>query len=195
MIKKLVIGAFVGAVLQFIWGGISYMALPWHRNAMESFKDEAAVARVIAANAPVPGVYVLPNPNPKDAPADPTVAKANQEKANAMWQSGPVVFAAVSGGVNPDMKKQFAGALAIGALGGLMMTWLLLSVGLPGYLQRVRFVATVALTAGLIVNLPNLNWWGFPTAYTKVLIADLVIGWTITGLALAKLTAGGKKKS
>ena len=194
MIKKLVIGAFVGAILQFIWGGISYMALPWHKTTTETFKDEAAMAKAITANAPVPGIYLLPNPNARDTATDPVAAKAAHDKAQAMWASGPIVFAAVSGGTNPDMKKQFAGALGIGALGGLMMTWLLLSVGLPGYWQRVRFVATVALTAGIIVNLPNMNWWGFPMMYTKVQNADLLAGWTITGMALAKLTAGGKKK-
>jgi hypothetical protein len=194
MLKKLVVGAFVGAVLQFIWGGISYMALPWHRMTMETFKDEAAVAKVIAANAPAPGIYVLPNPNPHDASTDPSVVKAAKDKMATMWQSGPVVFAAVSGGKNSDMKQQYGGALAIGALGGLLMTWLLLSVGLPGYWQRARFVTTVALTAGVLVHLPYMNWWGFPMMYTKVQILDGLAGWTITGLALAKLTGGGKKK-
>jgi len=194
MIKKLVVGAFVGAVLQFIWGGISHMAMPWYRTTIRTFVDEAAVVKVLAASAPQPGLYVLPNPFVQETSTDPAAVKANQDRMAAMWQSGPVVFAAVSGGTNPNMHRQFGGALGIGALGGLMMTWLLLSVGLPGYWQRVRFVATVALAAGIIVQLPYMNWWGFPTMYTKVALADLVIGWTITGLALAKLTASGKKK-
>jgi hypothetical protein len=194
MIKKLLIGAVVGAILQFVWGGISYMAIPWHKMTMESFKDEAAMAKAITANAPAAGIYVLPNPNPHDAPTDPAAVKAAHDKAQAMWTSGPVVFAAVSGGTNPDMKYQFGGALCIGALGGFLMTWLLLSVGLPGYWQRARFVSTVALTAGVLVHLPYFNWWGFPMMYTKVQVADLFIGWTITGMALAKLTGGGKKK-
>ena len=194
MIKKLLIGAVVASILQFVWSGISYKALTWHQGTMESFKDEAAMVKALNANAPKPGIYVLPNPSPQNAPTDPEQKKAWEEKCKAMWAAGPVVFAAVSPGTDPSMKKQFGGALAIGALAGVVMTWLLFSVGLPGYWQRVRFVVTVALAAAVLINLPYMNWWGFTRAYTRVQNADLLISWAITGMALAKLTAGGKKK-
>src|SRR6185503_6407262 len=93
MIKKLLIGAVVASILQFVWSGISYKALTWHQGTMESFKDEAAMVKALNANAPKPGIYVLPNPSPQNAPTDPEQKKAWEEKCKAMWAAGPVVFA------------------------------------------------------------------------------------------------------
>ena len=56
---------------------------------------------------------------------------------------------------------------------------------LPNYLQRVLFVALVAVFGSLIIDLPYWNWYGFPGNYTAAHFAEFLITWGITGLALA----------
>jgi len=70
----------------------------------------------------------------------------------------------------------------------LLATWLLTNSTLPGYWPRVGFLVVVALTAGVICHVPDWNWWGFSTEYTAVAFADLLIGWTLAGLAIVKVT-------
>jgi len=63
MVKKLLLGTVLGGLIVFAWGAISWMVLPWHAATLQAFTNEAAVSKVIQANAPQPGVYFLPNPH------------------------------------------------------------------------------------------------------------------------------------
>ena len=55
------------------------------------------------------------------------------------------------------------------------------------YPRRVAFLAVVGLSASVIVDLPNWNWWGFSGAYTAVNLADSMLTWLFAGLIIAKV--------
>src|SRR5579864_3434359 len=61
MSQKLFKCALVGGFVLFLWGAISWTVLPWHKMNMMKFDSEDRVASVIEDNAPVSGLYVLPN--------------------------------------------------------------------------------------------------------------------------------------
>src|SRR5207247_11435356 len=69
-----------------------------------------------------------------------------------------------------------------------LATSLLMNTTLPGYWPRVGFLVVLALTAVVICHVPDWNWWGFSAGYTAVAFADLLIGWTLAGLAIVKVT-------
>lgn len=71
-------------------------------------------------------------------------------------QKAPVVVAAVRRG-------------GFGA--ALLLTWLLLQTGGLSYARRVLFLAVAGLSASVIVDLPNWNWWGFSASFTAVNVA------------------------
>jgi len=58
---------------------------------------------------------------------------------------------------------------------------------LPGYGQRVLFVALVAAFPGLVTDLPYWSWYGFPGIYTVSHFCEVLVTWTVTGLALAAI--------
>jgi len=55
------------------------------------------------------------------------------------------------------------------------------------YGGRVLFIFTLALLAGVAGHVPNWNWFNFSTSYTALEISDLLVGWTLAGLVIAKI--------
>jgi len=36
-------------------------------------------------------------------------------------------------------------------------------------------------------TVPNWIWWGYPTDFSVILALDILVGWGLAGLALAKI--------
>lgn len=178
MLKKLILGTVLGGLTVFAWGALSWMVLPWHEATLQSFADEQAVTAAIRANAPRPGIYVLPGHGHEDSEA----ASAAGER----MKQGPVMFASVRlSGVDPEAPSLYLKGLLIEMAGALALSALLLT--LPGltYWGRVRTVTLVALIAGLVAHVPEWHWWGFSTAFTLTTILGLVIAWFLAGMVIA----------
>lgn len=187
MAKKLLLGGILGGIAVFIWGAISWMALPWHMTTLHKFKDEAAVVQVLKANAPKSGVYLLPNVHQHEPGTPPEQRKAAEEEGKKRLQEGPLAFTVFRAGGMEGMGAALIGSLVLNILSAVLITWLLLKSAIAGYANRVIFVVVVALIAALMVHLSYWNWWSFTTDYTLVSVADLLIGWALAGLAIAKV--------
>jgi hypothetical protein len=61
---------------------------------------------------------------------------------------------------------------------------------LAGFGARVGFVAMLGLIPTLRVDLPQWNWYGFPTAYTAAQLVMHLVGFAAGGLVLARLIGG-----
>ena len=97
-------------------------------------------------------------------------------------------FAVVKQGGTGPMKDHLLFGFMTEVLSAFLLTGLLLRLRLAGYWDRVKFVLLFALAAAVIAHLPNWNWWGFPLDYTLVGMADILIGYFLAGLVLAKIT-------
>ena len=171
MNKSLLLGAVIGGVVAFVWSSISWMAIPWHEATLKEFQDKDAVTQAVLSNAPENGMYVL-----HDEPG----AEATTNGG------GPMVFASVQRQGMTSMTGPLITGLVINIIGALLLTWLLLQTTGLSILRSALFVAVAAVAAGVLVSLPEWNWWGFTTGYTIVALADLGIGWFLAGLAIAK---------
>jgi len=189
MTKPLLLGGVLGGLALFIGGMISWMALPWHAMTFEKFKDEAAVAQAISANAGNSGIYFLPNPHKQDPGLTEAQRKAAEEDGIKRMMEGPFMFASVSPRGARPMGTMMGIGLATQILAALMATWLLLQTTGLTFWKRVGFLVTLGLTAGVITNLQHWNWWNFSTAYTAVCFGDLLIGWFLAGLVIAKVAS------
>lgn len=173
MKRNLLLSVVAGTVL-FVWGFISWAVLPWHMMVAHKFTNEAAVSQVLKDNSPQTGVYYLPF----------------SEKDHGPNQVG--AFANVlTQGTEMNMGKQMSIALITQIISAFLVLGLLgMTSGLT-YWSKVGFFALVGLTIGFVSHVPYWNWFGFSTPYTVVMMLDILIGWVLAGLAVAKFAHSG----
>ncbi len=188
MRKPLALGGILGGLVLFVWGMISYMVLPWHTVVLNKFTDEATVAQALTANAPMSGMYILPNPHKHEPGMTETQRQAAEDDGMKRMMNGPFTFASVALYGARDMGR----ALFLTVLGNIvsaeLVMWLLLQTTSLTYWGRVGFVVVLALATTMIAYFPYWIWWSFSTSFTLVEFADHLIGWFLVGLTLAKVT-------
>lgn len=184
---RVFIASFLGAIVCFIWGALSWMLLDWHSSSLRTFDNEAVVAKTLAASAPEKGVYILPN-GMTHADRNPSQqSQAAAEKAKADLQAGPFIYAIV----RPGPKKQpfpvdltflwaFLRSLAACFIVALMVR---LTKRLD-YIQKVGFCVLCGVFAGLVTDVPMLVWFEAPLRYTLINMADHLCEWFLAGLVI-----------
>jgi hypothetical protein len=183
MYSKLIKGALIGGLTVFVWSMLSWMVFSWHAQTQYKFTDETAVAKVLKENASQSGIYILPNTShySNDTPTK------EIRKAEEILKKGPFVFASIKlGGMEEMGITPLIISLGSYILAAAVISWMLLQTQGLRFLERVLFVSLIGLLAGILGILPNWNLWHFSTIYTLVTCVDLVIGWALAGLLMAK---------
>jgi hypothetical protein len=188
MNKSMMTSAVVGGIIVFVWGMLSWMILPWHKHSMMKFEHEESVAQVISANAKASGLYVLPNSFHHKEGMTREENEHQKMKAMQMMEHGPFMLASIRvEGMNYKSPAPYIVSLIIQIVSAFLITWLLLKTKGLSYMKQVGFITIVGLVAAILGYLPGWNWWGFPLCYTIVGMLDIIIGWFLAGLAIAKL--------
>jgi hypothetical protein len=182
--KKWIRGAAFGGAIVFLWGMLSWMLIPWHTLVFKTFANEEAVAETIQTNASVSGIYVLPNTFSYTS----STTSEQMENGLRMLQTGPTVFASVRlEGMGRIHVRPFIVALLFEILGAGIITWMLLQTKGLGFCQRLFFVTLFGVAIGILGVLPAWNWWGFSLNWIFFLLSNLIVGWFLAGLAIAKI--------
>jgi hypothetical protein len=183
---KLVIqGGVLGGFILFLWSIISWMVLPFHSSNLRAFQNETLVESALMASLDngKGGVYILPNPK---GPFYKT--KESKKQAQLKMQHGPSAFIVMNPQGGGSMPKDMILAFLLNVLSAMLVTGLLFKTAGMSYWGRVGFVVLVAVTAGVIVHLPEWNWWGFTLGFIGAEFIDLIAGWFLAGLVIAKVT-------
>jgi hypothetical protein len=144
-------------------------------NGFLKFKDEAAMTAAVSANAAQSGVYMLPN--------------GHSEAQMKQWmETGPSGLAIIQTGPAGSMPSKLLFQLANSIVAGLLIAWLLSRTSGLRYWGKVGFVVTIAAVVTLLSYIPDWNWWSYSAAYTGAQIIDVIVGWFLGGLVLAKLS-------
>ncbi len=186
MTKSLFLGAILGGLTAFIWSSISWELLGWHEKPLLAFHNEDDVAAVIESHTTQSGVYLLPGA-PVQEGLTSEQKKAAQATQMAKMQKGPLVFAAIRrqgfGSYTQGLIIQLLSLVAA----AFLLTWMLLQTSGLRYNRRVLFLAVAGLSASVIVDLPNWNWWGFSGTYTVINLVDFTLMWLFAGFVIAKV--------
>jgi hypothetical protein len=172
-IRSLVLGTLLGGLTALIWSNISWELIGWHEKTLLTFQKDEEVAAVISSHTVEDGTYLMPYGTSKEA----------QDR----MRTGPIVLAAVRRGGMGSVGRLFGVQIAILFGAAFLLTWLMLQTSGLSYARRVIFLAVVGLSASVIVDLPNWNWWGFSGPFTAVDVADNVLTWLLAGLVIAKV--------
>lgn len=155
----------------FIWGMISWMALPWHDMVSNKFADEAAISQALKDNSPKRGVYRLPY-SEKDYGPDKVDAFVN----------------VLPHGTDVKMGKRMAFGLITQVISAFLVLCLFTKTKDLTYWGKVGFFSLVGLIIGFVSHAPYWNWFGFPAPYIIVTILDTWVGWALAGLTISKFT-------
>ncbi|HEY8203576.1 MAG TPA: hypothetical protein VIF81_02525 [Pyrinomonadaceae bacterium] len=189
MVKQLVLGTILGAIVLFVWSALAWMIIPWPGEPFRTFTNEQAVMDAIKANAPQSGNYLLPN-EPKRTPGM-TDAQYKAAEQAAMDQSarGPMIFAVVRLGPM-GMVKPLVIQFVTDIILALLACILLLQTDRLSYFARVAFVTGIGVLIFIGGHVEEWNWFSFSTAYLMMELGAIVIGWILAGLWMAKFVRG-----
>ncbi len=179
--RSIVIGGLLGGLVLFVWSAISWMVLPWHHSNFHKFDQEKVVEIVMQTNAPHKGIYLLPNPSHGSA--------QERKEAHERASKGPFAFVVMNPKGWGSMPLHMIFGLLIQIAGAGLVTGFLTFIKKPdaAYAEKFIFVVLFALAAGVVCQLPYWNWWGFPKDFILLAFADLLIGWSLAGLMIAKV--------
>ncbi|HTL54656.1 MAG TPA: hypothetical protein VL361_03220 [Candidatus Limnocylindrales bacterium] len=190
---KIILAGLIGGVVMFLWGFISHMVLPLGEAGFKTMPHQDAVLPAISAQIKEDGLYIFPWPeSPPGTPMP--VNEESRKKAEQLFQTSPhglLLFhqppaAMLSGG---QLGTELATNCASSLLAATLISMVLGCLG--SFAKRVFFVTVIGLIAGVAVNVPDWNWYGFPSAYTLAQIAEHVVGFGVAGLVIAAIIKPG----
>ena len=190
--KRIIVAGLVGGIVYFAWGMAAWMFLGLHKNTIQPLPDDASVTTALTSRALETGVYGSPYPADASAWQDP---ESDFMKAHL---AGPIytIYFEKSGSA-PMGTDTLLGGLVIDVLSAMLAACLLTSAltDCRSYAHRVGFVVGLGIFVALVGHAAYWNWMRFPTAYTIHFIVDYVVGWTLTGLAIAAIVRPGGYES
>ena len=172
MWKPILRCGIVGGIIVFLWIMISWMVLPLHKSTMNKFVDEAEVVKTVTRYAPKDGIYVIPSMETRQVDA----------------KDQTFVFMNIKRGVDFG---QMAGPMLCGVItqivAAMLITYLLLKAKAMKYWNRVWFITIAGILAVLLGIIPAWNWSYFPTHWVVLEAFDIIAGWFLAGIVMAKL--------
>lgn len=184
---RLVVAAFLAAVLQFVWGFCFWSFSPMSKDMIGKLADEDKVVQALKEANPETGMYFLPYPDCECMSGD------NPEALEAFTRrhaEGPLVQIMYrKEGVACMDPKQMGlgfGHMAAGSfVAGLLL--LMAGPGLRTYFARVLFVALLGVFAAFAINFAQPIWFHHPWKFHLLQSVFDVVSWTLAAVVLAAL--------
>ncbi len=179
---RILAAGVTGAAVYFVWGMLAWMVLPLHSSTIHRLPAESQVTQALTTQNLETGVYVVPWPTSESDMADPASEYMKRHTAGPIFsiyyqQQGatPMDTGVLIGGFIIDLLAACLAACLVASLGGCGRQ----------YLCRVGCVTGLGIFVALIGHASYWNWMNFPWGYTVAFMADVIIGWTLAGLAIA----------
>ncbi len=181
--KRLVVAWFVGTLLIYLWGAISHMVL-LKGAGFSRTPDESRVVTELQGSLGADGLYLFPSPDfSGSATAEETTS---WERRFLAGPTGMILYHPL--GSSPVSGQKLATQLLADMIAAAIAVHLIrrhrgavwknaLTIGLLGVFA-IASVATIFW-----------NWYGFPKAFFVAQCIDMIVGWSLTGVAIATILA------
>ncbi len=169
MPMRLLGATFLSALVLFIWGAVSLLVVPGRDSVVLKVKDEAAVLSALAQHAPASGVYAVP---------------INHMEYTATSPFAMVMYRPGGMGMTPGavMGVSFLTYWCAAMVAAVLLRR---TAGLT-FAGRVLFVISLAVFASLVSHVHYWTWMGASAGFTLMAMLDLLVGWGLAGLVLAR---------
>lgn len=179
---RILIAGLIGGLTMFAWGAVSHMLLPIGEMGVRVPTEQAATLAALAPSAQGAGVYMYPSP-PREDWKDEAKMAAFAESARGQPYAF-VVYQPAGNPVNESMTPALLKQWGSDTAAALVAAWIM-ALGAFGFARRVLVAAALGAFAWLAVSVPYWNWYQFPLDFTLGSLLGQVIGWTVSGAAMA----------
>lgn len=171
---RTVLAGFAGGILMFVWASIAHVALPLGDAGVSGLPNEAASTAVLAsALGEHEGLFIFPD------------TREGRPMANRTG-TGPTGFLIYHPHGSFEIRSSQLVAEFLKELAEVMIAAVLLYWStVQGYAARLGFVTLIGVVAAIATNASYWTWYGFPLSYTLSYGAIQLIGYVVSGLALA----------
>jgi hypothetical protein len=186
MAKKIFLGGLVGGILVFLVSGFLHAATSLGEVGIRNLPGEDTIVAAMRASIHESGFYFFPGlPGGMHEKQTPEQQAAYLEK----YKQGPTGILIYSlGGEGLQYGKLLVIQFLIGLIAAFIVAWILaMTAGTTTYLTRVTIALMLGIFAGVFVDLPYWNWYGFPTNYVIGHILGGALSWAIAGLGMAAI--------
>jgi hypothetical protein len=187
--RRLAAAWLAGTLLIYVWGALSHMVLQ-KGAGFSRMPDEQRVVTALQGSLEKDGLYLFPGPD--------FSGRATPEETAAWEQS-------FLGGPTGMIVYHPAGSSPVsGRKLGVQLLADMIAAAIAVHLVRrsPRPIWATALAVGLlgvfaIASVATIfwNWYGFPQAFFFAQCVDMIVGWSLTGLAIAAIVNGGRAPS
>lgn len=179
MVRTLIAG-IAGGVVMFFWSFVSHTILPIGEMGVTTKWNEAATIAAMKNDIREPGLYFFPGGDKEDM-SDPARYAAWEEKYKA-GPRGILVYHPT--GEEPMGPKMLGTELLSNILAGIaaafVIGWLICS-----FSGRILASGLIGFIGWLSIDVSLWNWYGFPGMYAVGQGIDQVVGWLLSGVAIA----------
>lgn len=173
--KKLVVGAFVGGLLIFIWQFLSWTILDLHRPAYQYTPKQDSILRYLSTQFSASGQYMLPA-----TPEGTSHEQMETEMKAAVGKPWAIVD------YHQQMSSDMTSNIIRGLVSTIVMTgllcWILLQMNAPDF--NTIFLATLFTGLIVFINAPYTMFIWFQTPGIMACLKDAIASWGICGIWL-----------
>jgi hypothetical protein len=174
--KKILVGALVGALIIFIWQFLSFALINFHKPAQSYTDKQDAILSALNSQGIKEGGYIIPA-----LPDNATMEEHEQLMKTA--EGKPWASVQYHSSLQNNMVMNMIRGFVTNVIIVLLFCWLLNRMNAP----RFGTIVTSALVVGLIVflNAPYTGFIWYQSFDIWASFADAVVSWGLTGVWLA----------
>ena len=173
--KKLLIGAFVGGIIIFVFQILSWTILNLHKAANQYTPDQNEVLAYLSSRFNKDAQYLMPS-YPPDASME------EREKAMKSAEGKPWAIVSYHKEMNMNMTLNIVRGLLVNIFMVGLFCWILSKINAP----KFSTILIASLFTGLIVfiNVPYTTHIWYETFDLMAYFTDELLGWGVCGLWL-----------
>ncbi len=185
---RIVLAGIVGGVVMFVWGAVwavGHTSLPIGEMGAKNLPGEETLMTAMKDQIKERGLYMFPGFDPKDR------SQAAEDAYDKKVEAGPSGILVITPGpgeasVGKMLGKEFASNFA-----AALVAAMLLARYCGGVVCRTVAAMGIGLAGWLSINVSYWNWYGFPGDFTMGQGIEQVVGWLLSGLAIAVILPKG----
>jgi hypothetical protein len=179
-VKKVVGAALLGAIVMFVWGGFSHMVL-FVGAGFKHLAEEDKLIESLKAGKDEQGLYFFPGREFRHSTKEQDVVWENKFRTGP---AGLLVFRAAGG--NPFSAGKL-GIQFLSNLSSVLIAAFIAAAVSAGFWKRVLVVTLLGVAACSAVSTIYWNWYGFPSSFFLAQLVDMIVGFFLSGLVIAKM--------